>query len=156
MKEGFAGRVKVGLPGSWLLPVLLESLSITGLLISYGSILAGSVPWKPNVSPQPLFTQTHTHVPTHICTICLNPRGLRRQRACFPAAMRTCPGGTGQPCLLDALASGFTGQPPPYPLSAVFSRPRIILSSLLLLFLLQKLVSSGSHLGPRDLAKGAS
>ena len=35
------------------------------------------------------------------------------------------PGGTGQPCLRDALASGFTGQPPPYPLSAVFSRPSL-------------------------------
>lgn len=46
--------------------LLLESVC-HGLLISRGSILDGSAPWKLKVSPQPLFTHTHpTRAHTHM------------------------------------------------------------------------------------------
>lgn len=62
--------VKVGLLGSWLLPVP-AGVSVTGLVSPYVSILDGPVGKKSKVSLQPLYAHTHTcahrHSHMHSC-----------------------------------------------------------------------------------------
>ena len=56
--------VKVGLLGSWLLPVP-AGVSVTGLVSPYVSILDGPVGKKSKVSLQPLYAHTHTCAHRH-------------------------------------------------------------------------------------------
>ena len=66
MKEGFAERVKVELPGSWLLPVLLESRlpwAYDFLRFYPGWVCTLETECQP---PAFIYTNTHTHAHTHM------------------------------------------------------------------------------------------